>query len=195
MGLWKTDFQLKMSQWSQSSTALLPLSPPLTRSLVMPGLARTPKGKNSVHCPALELKGFVKKETACRTRSTFHLSRLDYFISIKWRVASKYWALLQRVIHQYICSVKRSSIRWSLWYLLVTWHGVYYLPDSYVKSIFQAKNKWLWHTKPILFQKFFAFTMCIRQINGCNPQSVIHVSFVRSWCDPVQWTFGTRLIV
>ena len=45
---------------------------------------------------------------------------------------------------------------------------LYCLLDSYVKIISQAKNQWLWHTKPILFEKFFAYAMCISQIYECN---------------------------
>ena len=78
------------------------------------------------------------------------------------RVVSIYWALMWWVIHHSICSTKRITSCWSLEYLFIV------CPDSNVKSISQAKNQWLWHTKPILFEKFFASAMCIRQIYEWN---------------------------
>ena len=48
------------------------------RSLAIPGLAETPKDKKySSLSSKLELKGLVKPETASKTRSTLHLSRLN----------------------------------------------------------------------------------------------------------------------
>ena len=66
------------SESMKSATAFLPMSSVSIRSLVMPGLAGTPKDKKySSLSSKLELKGLVKPETASRTRSTLHLSRLD----------------------------------------------------------------------------------------------------------------------
>ena len=62
----------------KSVTAFLPMSSASMRSLVMPGLAGTPKDKKYSSLPSkLELKGFVKPETASSTHSTLHLSRLN----------------------------------------------------------------------------------------------------------------------
>ena len=53
----------------------------------------------------------------------------------------------------------------------------------------KAFLKWLWHTKPILFEKFFASAMCIRQIYVLSDTQV---NIVCSCCDFVQSTLGTR---
>ena len=69
---------LTKSEPMKSASALLPMPSASIRSLAMPGLAGTPKDrKNSSLSPKLELKRFVKPETASRTRSTLHLSRLN----------------------------------------------------------------------------------------------------------------------
>ena len=86
------------------------------------------------------------------------------------------------VIHHSICSRKRSSSCWSVWYLL---------PDSHVKSISQAKNQWSWHTKPILFEKIFVSAMCIKFMSVISYIGT-QVHIVRSCCDRLQWTLGTR---
>ena len=63
------------------ATAFLPMSSASIRSLDMPGLAGTSKGKRfSSLSSKLELKGLVKPETASSTRSTLHLSRLNTFL-------------------------------------------------------------------------------------------------------------------
>ena len=51
----------------KSATAFLPMSSASIRSLAMPGSLSS----------KLELKEFVKPETASSTRSTLHLSRLN----------------------------------------------------------------------------------------------------------------------
>ena len=62
----------------KSATAFLPMSSASIRSLAMPGLAGTPKDKKYSSLPSkLELKGFVKPETAFSTHSSMHLSRLN----------------------------------------------------------------------------------------------------------------------
>ena len=62
----------------KSATAFPPMSLAAIRSLAMPGLAGTPKNKTySSLSSKLELKGLVKPETASRSRSSLHLSRLD----------------------------------------------------------------------------------------------------------------------
>ena len=62
----------------ESATASLPMSSASIRSLDMPGLADTPKGKKySSLSSKLELKGLVKPETATSTHSTLHLSGLN----------------------------------------------------------------------------------------------------------------------
>ena len=62
----------------KSAIAFLPMSSALIRSLAMPGLAGTPKGKKYSALPSkLERKGLVKPETASSTHSTLHLSRLN----------------------------------------------------------------------------------------------------------------------
>ena len=66
------------SESMKSATAFLPMASASLRSLVMPGLAGTPKDKKySSLSSKLELKGLVKPETASSSRSTLHLSRLD----------------------------------------------------------------------------------------------------------------------
>ena len=71
MGLWKTDFQLKVSQWSQHPSCQC-------NKPQLPGLAGTPKDKKySSLSSKLKLKGLVKPETASITHSTLHLSRLN----------------------------------------------------------------------------------------------------------------------
>ena len=65
----------------KSATAFLPMSLALIRSLAMPGLTGTPKGKKySSLSSKLELKGLVKPETASSTRFTLPLSRLNTFV-------------------------------------------------------------------------------------------------------------------
>ena len=65
----------------KSAIAFLPMSSTSIRSLAMPGLAGTPKDKKySSLSSKLELKGFVKPETASSTRPTLHLSRLSTFL-------------------------------------------------------------------------------------------------------------------
>ena len=65
------------SESTKSATALLSMSSASIKSLAMPGLAGTPKDKKySSLSSKLELKGLVKSETACSTRTTLHLSRL-----------------------------------------------------------------------------------------------------------------------
>ena len=62
----------------KSTTAFLPMSSALIRSLAMPDLAGTPKDKKYSLLPSkLELKGLVKPETAFSTHSSLHLSRLN----------------------------------------------------------------------------------------------------------------------
>ena len=62
----------------KSATAFLPMSSASIRSLAMPGVAGTPIDKKySSLSSKLELKGFVKPETASSTRSALHLSRSD----------------------------------------------------------------------------------------------------------------------
>ena len=66
------------SESMKYATAFLPMSSVSIRSLVMQGLAGTPKDKKySSLSSKLELKGLVKPETDSSTRSTLHLSRLD----------------------------------------------------------------------------------------------------------------------
>ena len=66
------------SESMKSETAYLPMSSASIRSLVMSGLAGTPKDKKySSLSSKLELKGLVKPETASSTHSTLHLSRLN----------------------------------------------------------------------------------------------------------------------
>ena len=66
------------SESMKSATAFLPMPSASLRSLVMPGLAGTPKDKKySSLSSKLELKGLAKPETASSTCSTLHLSRLD----------------------------------------------------------------------------------------------------------------------
>ena len=66
------------SESMKSATAFLPVSSASIRSLAMPRLlAGTPKDKKYTSLSSkLELKGLVKPETASRTHSTLHLSRL-----------------------------------------------------------------------------------------------------------------------
>ena len=60
------------------ATASLPMSSASIRSLAMLSLAGTPKDKKYCSLSSkLELKGLVKPETASRTHSTLHLSRLN----------------------------------------------------------------------------------------------------------------------
>ena len=66
-----------------------------------------------------------------------------------------------------ICSRQRSSC-WSLWCLLVIWHGGYCSLNSDANSIFSAWNWWPWHTKPIVFKQFFVSRICIRQVHQCH---------------------------
>ena len=62
----------------ESATASLTMSLASIRSLAMPGLAGTQRGKKySSLSSKLELKGLVKPETASSTHSTLHLSRLN----------------------------------------------------------------------------------------------------------------------
>ena len=69
---------LTKSEPIKSASAFLPMPSASIRSLAMPGIAGTPKDrKYSSLSPKLELKGFVKPETASCTRSTLHLSRLN----------------------------------------------------------------------------------------------------------------------
>ena len=61
-----------------SATIFQPMSLTSIRSLAMSGLAGTQKDiKYSSLSSKLELKGFVKPETASSTRSTLYLSRLN----------------------------------------------------------------------------------------------------------------------
>ena len=67
------------SESMKSATAFLPMSSASIRSLAMSGLAGTSKDKKYSSLPSkLELEGLVKPETASSTRSTLHLSRLDF---------------------------------------------------------------------------------------------------------------------
>ena len=53
------------------------------RSLAMPGLAGTPKDNKYCSLPSkLELKGFVKPETASSTHFYFAPEQIEYFISV-----------------------------------------------------------------------------------------------------------------
>ena len=62
-----------------SATAYLSMPSASIRSLAIPGLAGTPKNKKySSLSSKLELKELVKPETASSTRSTLHLSRLNF---------------------------------------------------------------------------------------------------------------------
>ena len=73
----KDKFSTK-SESVKSITPFLPMSSASIRSLAMPGLAGTPKDKKySSVSSKLVLKVLVKPETASRTRSTLHLSRLN----------------------------------------------------------------------------------------------------------------------
>ena len=66
------------SESLKSATAFWPMSLASIRPLAMPGLAGRQKDKEySSLSSKLELKGSVNQETASRTRSTLHLSRLD----------------------------------------------------------------------------------------------------------------------
>ena len=78
MGDVKDRFFLTQSESMKSATAFLPMPSASIRSLAMSGLAGTPKDKKySSLSSKLELKGLMKPETASRTHSTLHLSRLN----------------------------------------------------------------------------------------------------------------------
>ena len=65
----------------KSATAFLPVSSASIRSLVMPGLAGTPKDKKySSLSSKLELRELMKPVNASSAHSTLHLSRLNTFL-------------------------------------------------------------------------------------------------------------------
>ena len=66
------------SESMKSATVFLSMSSASIRSLAVPGLEGTLKDKKYTSLASkLDLKGFVKPETASSTRSTLHLSRLN----------------------------------------------------------------------------------------------------------------------
>ena len=140
MGFWKTDFQLKVSQWKivseydqeipQSQTADNPVvcnSFPanvisLNKILSYPKLSRSTE-RQKVHFIVFKtVTQRIGEARNCLKYSFYFASeQIEYLISVHWRVVSIYWALMWWVIHHSISSTKRSSSCWSLKYLL--WLG------------------------------------------------------------------------